>query len=154
MRYDDPNYLIVRYANPNDAYVAVASVATGVPSVYTGSTLRIAQKAAILGVNFQINSGPASAVGTNSISVARVVLGGAASTWKTHTLTTSLGASMLNDTVDISLASAMTVSSVGDVALLIGNAASLHKCVLIKNITWRYRILPGTSDLPGAATPY
>ena len=144
-QYDNPNFLIIRTSPPTTGTNSAISCAA-VTSEYLGSTLKVYNKCAILGVSFQVESGAGSAVGTNSISVSRILAGGANSIWKTHTLTTSLGASMAGDVIDISLASAMTLSSLGDVAQLWGNAASVHKCVVLKNIIWRYRLLPQDID--------
>lgn len=143
LQYNDPNFLIIRYSTPVNETGANGSIsAAAVTSEYVGSTLKVYHKAAVLGVRFEVQSGAGSAVGTNSISVSRIISGGANSIWKTHTLTTSLGASMAGDVVDISLASAMTLSSALDIAQLWANAASVHKCVVIKNVIWRYRLLP------------
>jgi hypothetical protein len=145
--YDNPNFLVVRFSTPVNETGANGSLsAAAVSSEYAGSTLKVYQKAAILGCSFQVQSGAGSAVGTNSISISRIISGGANSIWGTKTLVTSLGASMANDVVDISLASAMTLSSIGDIAQLWAVAASVHKCVVIKNVVWRYRLLP--QDLP------
>ena len=146
-QYDNPNFLVVRFSTPTNETGANGSLsAAAVASEYAGSTLKVYQKAAVLGVTFQVQSGPQSAVGTNSISISRILSGGANSVWGTKTLVTSLGASMAGDVVDISLASAMTLSSIGDIAQIWANAASAHKLVLIKNVLWRYRLLP--QDLP------
>lgn len=135
--YDNPNFLLVRFHEIAGSTISAPSEAT----LYVGATLKVSHKAAVLGVAFQIQSGPGSAVGTNSISVVRLGTSATASTWKTQTLVTSLGASMANDVVDISLASAMTLTSLGEAACLKSGAASQHKCIVVKNIVWRYRLL-------------
>jgi hypothetical protein len=147
--YDNPNFLVVQYATPiaeNNAPGSASSNSEGTIANITGSTLRVCYKAEITGVSYQIASGPQSAVGTNSISVSRTLAGGNASIWYTETITTSLGASMANDVHEYSLASAMTISSLGDIAHLQNLCASAHKNVLIKNIVWRYRLLPQTIE--------
>jgi hypothetical protein len=146
-QYDNPNFLIVRFSAPVNETGANGSLsAVAVSSEYVGSTLKVYQKAAVLGCQFQIQSGPQSAVGTNSISISRILSGGANSIWGTKTLVTSLGASMAGDVVDISLASAMTLSSIGDIAQLWAVAASVHKVCILKNVIWRYRLIQ--QDLP------
>jgi hypothetical protein len=146
-RYDDPNFLLIRFQHPvgaagNQGSISAASEAT----FYIGSSLKVSHKAAVLGVAFQVDSGPVSAVGTNSINVSRVDSAGTESVWGSLNVTTSLGASMANDVVDISLASAMTLASLSWAAILSSGAASAHKVIVIKNIVWRYRLLP--QDLP------
>ena len=139
--YNDPNFLIIREAIPTpgvNGSVSCPSVGTA----YVGSTLKVYHKAVVLGVHFEIQSGAGSAVGTNSISIARIGTAGTSSAWNTYTLVTSLGASMAGDEIDITCGSAMTLSSAGEHAAILCNAASVHKCVVIKNIVWRYRLLP------------
>jgi hypothetical protein len=138
LKYDDVNFLIIRHQAMHGSTISAPSEAT----LYVGATLKVSQKAAVLGVAFQIQSGPGSAVGTNSIHVVRLGTSATASTWATDTLVTSLGASMANDVIDMTLASAMTLASLGVGAGIKSGAASQHKCIVIKNVVWRYRLLP------------
>jgi hypothetical protein len=148
-KYDDVNFKLLRFSSPvGDAGAQGSISCPSLGTAYVGSTLKVAKKAAVLGVTFQIQSG-GSAAGTNSVEVARVGTGGTSSVWKAQTIVTSAGASMANDTIDISLASEMTLASLGEGAAILGNAASLDKVVIIKNIIWRYRLLP--QQLPWGA---
>ena len=143
--YDNPNFLIMRYSTPiseNQKNGSISCAGSGATIAFVGSTLKVYNKAVVTGVQFQVQSGAGSAVGTNSISVTRLVAGGAASAWQKRLVTTSLGASMANDVIDISLASGLTLGSLGDAVLLDNLVVSNHMSVVIKNIVWRYRMLP------------
>ena len=143
--YNNPNFLIMRYSTPvaeNQQNGSISCAGSGATIAFVGSTLKVYNKAVVTGVQFQVQSGAGSAVGTNSICVTRLVAGGAASAWQKKLVTTSLGASMAGDVIDISLASGLTLGSLGDSALLDNLVVSNHMSVVIKNIVWRYRMLP------------
>ena len=138
--YDHPNYLVVR-----EKHVTGALSCTAVNSGYVGSTLRTRDKSIVIGCAARVASG-GSAAGSISLSVARLGALGTASIWKTQTAASSAGASAAGDIYDISLASALTLESMGMAAHLSGNAASLDKVPVLSDIVWRYRILPFGSD--------
>lgn len=141
-KYDDPNFLLIRQQHPKGADGNQGSIsAGGLASAYVGSTLKVYNKCVVLGVTFQVQSG-GSLAGTNSIKVSRIGTGGTQSAWKTLTVAASAGASMANNVLDISLNSALTIHSLGEGAVITANATSLDKCIIIKNIVWRYRMLP------------
>ena len=139
--YDNSNYLVIRDKHVTGAF----SVATAVNSAFVGSTLRTRNKAVIVGCAFRIGSG-GSAAGSNSFSVARLNTAGTVSVWQVLTQLISAGASALGETYELSLVSAMTVASLAEGAVLIGQAASLDKIPVLSDIVWRYRILPGGDD--------
>jgi hypothetical protein len=69
------------------------------------------------------------------------------------TLTISAGASGASagkNTFFITLDSAMTLASIGEGAVLIGNAASLDKIPVLSDIVWIYRTMPGSIDWSNA----
>src|SRR5689334_22243821 len=140
-RYDHPNHVVIR-----DKHVTGAlSVATAVDSAFVGTTLRQRNKAVIVGVAFRIGSG-GSAAGSNSFKVTRINTAGTVSTWQVLTQLISAGASAAGETYDISLVSALTVASLAEGAVLVGQAASLDKIPVLSDVVWRYRILPGGDD--------
>lgn len=139
--YDNPNYLVIR-----ERQVEAAGISTpAAGSEYVSSTLRTRNKSVVVGCAFVVGSG-GSAAGSNSISIGRILAGGSRSIWQTLTTPMSAGASAAGDAFDISLVSAMTINSIGDVAVLVGNAASLDKVAVLKSIVWRFRTLPGGDD--------
>lgn len=141
-QYDDPNFLLIRQANPVGDLGAQGSISTpALTSEYVGSTLKVFTKAVVLGCTFMVQSG-ASITGTATISIARVTPAGAVSEWEAKSFIGSAGASMAGTVIDISCKSALTLHSIGESAALIGNAASLDKVPILKNIIWRYRLLP------------
>lgn len=146
--YDDPQYTVIREKHITGAI----SCAGGVPTAFVGTTMRSSVKAVITGVAFRIGSG-GSAAGTNSISVARIGAGGV-STWQVLTVNVSAGASGASagrNCFDISLVSALTMASLGEGAVLVGQAASLDKVAVLSDVVWRYRLLPiGDSELTNA----
>lgn len=146
-KYDHPNHVVIR-----DKHVTGAlSVATAVDSAFVGTTLRSRNKAVIVGVAFRVGSG-GSAAGSNSFKVTRINTAGTVSTWQVLTQLISAGASALGETYDISLVSAMTVHSLAEGAVLVGQAASLDKIPVLSDVVWRYRILPGGDDEVTTAT--
>jgi len=148
-QYDHPEYTVIREKHITGAL----SVATAVNSAYAGSTMRSSMKCVITGIGFRIGSG-GSAAGSNSMQVSRVNGAGTVSTWQVMTQIFSAGASGASfgkNTWDISLASAMTLASIGEAAVLIGQAASLDKIPVLSDIVWRYRILyQGDSEISPA----
>lgn len=146
-RYDAPNHVVIR-----DKHITGAlSVATAVDSAFVGTTLRTRNKAVIIGCAFRVGSG-GSAAGSNSFKVSRINTNGVVSTWQVLTQLISAGASALGKTYDISLVSALTVNSLAEGAVLIGQAASLDKIPVLSDVVWRYRILPGGDDEVSAAS--
>lgn len=139
--YDHPNFLIIR-----EKSLSGAISAAGVGSAYVGSSLKVAQKALVLGVTFRVGSA-GSAIATNSIKVARVDLAGTQSAMQVYTFGASAG---MTDVYDISLTTGFTVHSLGEAAALNGNAASLDKVVVLSDVIWRYRLLPA-NDIPSIA---
>jgi len=140
-KYDHPNHVVIR-----DKHITAAGIsAPAVLSSYVGSTLRTRNKSVVVGCAFVIGSG-GSAAGTNSFAVARILAGGSKSSWQALTVSMSAGASAAGDVYDISLVSAMTIHSLGDCAILRNNAASADKLAVLKDIVWRYRVLPGGDD--------
>lgn len=134
--YNHPNFLVIR-----DRQLSGAISAAGVGSAYVGSSLKVFTKAVVTGVAFRVGSG-GSAAGTNSMRISRVGTGGTLSTWQTYTMACSAGASAAGDVHDVSLASAMTIHSLGEAAALAGVAASLDKVAVLSDVVWKYRILP------------
>ena len=141
LKYDHPNFLIIR-----ERQLTGAISAAGVASAYIGSSLKVFTKPVVTGVSFRVGSG-GSAAGTNSMKVSRVGTGGTQSTWQTYTMACSAGASAAGEVHDVSLASGMTIHSLGEAAALSGVAASLDKVAVLSDVVWRYRILP--YDMPG-----
>ena len=141
--YDHPQYTILREKHITGAL----SCATGVPTAFVGSTMRSSQKAVILGASYRIQSG-GSAAGSNTIAICRTLAGGGVTVWRAQTITVSIGASAAGDVYDISLVSALTIASMGECAILQGQAASLDKVPVLSDIVWRYRILPSQSADP------
>lgn len=140
-KYDHPNHVVIR-----DKHVTGAlSVATAVDSAFVGTTLRSRNKAVIVGVAFRVGSG-GSAAGSNSFKVTRINTAGTVSTWQVLTQLISAGASAAGETYDISLVSGLTVHSLAEGAVLVGQAASLDKIPVLSDVVWRYRILPGGDD--------
>lgn len=138
--YDHPNFLVIR-----DTHKSGAISAAGLDSAYVGASLKVAQKAIVLGVTVEVGSG-GSAAGTNSLRIARMNAAGTLSNQQTQTVMVSAGASALNDVIDISLSTGMTLHSLAEAAVLRGNAASLDKVAVLKDVVWRYRLLP--PDIP------
>ena len=139
-KYDHPNHVVIRDVDRCGAF-SCAAVASG----YVNAGLRVRNKSVIVGVAFRVQSG-GSAAGSNSFKVNRVGAAGTASTWQVLTTISSAGASAAGDVYDISLASALTVHSIGEGVELAGNAASLDKIPVLSNVIWRYRVLPGGDD--------
>lgn len=138
--YDHPNFLVVR-----ERHLTGAISAAGLGSTYVGSSLKVAQKAIVLGCTFRVGSG-GSASGTNSFKIARTDLSGTISNFQVLTQLISAGASALNEVYDISLNTLLTIASLGEGAALVGQAASLDKVAVLNDVVWRYRILP--PDIP------
>jgi len=134
--YDHPNFLVVRERHLSGTISAPAAL-----SAYVGSTLRCYTKALVVGCTVIVGSG-GSAAATNSMSVSR----NDTSTQQTFTFATSAGASALNDIHQLSLTTGFTLNSVGDFACLLGGAASADKMVILKDVMWRYRLLPSDLD--------
>ena len=120
-------------------------------SAYIGSSLKVSRKSLVLGVHFVTDSG-GSAAATNSIHVARMNSGGTLSNWHTETIVTSAGASASGDVASIDLTSAMTVHSIGEAAVLRGGAASTDKMRVLRDVIWRYKVLP-TNALKTESNP-
>jgi hypothetical protein len=139
-KYDHPNHVVIR-----EKHVTGALSCTAVASGYIGSTLRTRNKSVIVGCAFRVQSG-GSAAGSNSFKVNRINAAGTTSTWQVLTTASSAGASAAGDVYDISLASALTVHSIGEGVELSGNAASLDKVAVLSDVIWRYRVLPGGDD--------
>jgi len=142
--YDHANYVVIR--EKHITATGISAAAAG--SEYVTTTFRVRNSSVVVGCAFRIGSG-GSAAGTNSISVARINAAGTRSTWQTLTFAGSAGASGASagrNTFDISLISAMTLTSIGDAAVLLGNAASTDKMVVLSDVIWRYRVLPGGDD--------
>lgn len=141
--YDGPDHNVIKEKHVTGAI----SGATGVPTAYVGSTFRSAQKCVVLGIAARIGSG-GSIAGSNSMTISRIGAGGV-SAWKTFTALFSAGASGASagkNTFFITLDSAMTLASIGEGAVLIGNAASLDKIPVLSDIVWIYRTMPGSID--------
>ena len=137
-KYDNPNFLIIRDHHIHGSTISAPSLG----DEYIGSTLKVYNKSVVLGVTFQFQSA-GSAAATQSIAITRCGTGGTNSDWQV--LVTSSSAGLV---VDISLASALTIHSLGEGAALRPSAASLDKIGTIKNIVWRYRMLP--QEIPDA----
>lgn len=135
-QYDHPDYLVVR-----ERHLSGTISAAAVGSAYIGCSLKVSQKAVVLGVQARVGSG-GSAAGSNSLKVARIGTGGTISNIQVLTITTSAGASAAGDVHDISLTTPFTVASLGEAAGLVGNAASLDKVIVLSDVVWRYRWLP------------
>lgn len=137
MQFDHPNFLVIR----ERALAGTISTAA-VTSAYIGSTLKVRDKCVVLGATVIVGSG-GSAAGTQTLAIALVAAGGTIlSTKQALSLTSSAGASAADDVHDISMTTPFTLASIGDAAVITGNAASLDKCVVLSDIIWRYRILP------------
>jgi len=133
-------FIVVREKHITGAF----SVATAVNSAFVGSTMRSSLKCVITGAAFRIGSG-GSAAGTNSTQISRINAGGTVSVWQVLTQLFSAGASGASagkNTWDMSLASVMTLASIGEAGVLIGQAASLDKIPVLSDIVWRYKVLP------------
>lgn len=139
-KYDHPNHVVIREVHRTGA-ISTAAVNSG----YAGVTLRTRNKSVIVGVAFRVGSG-GSAAGSNSFKVQRINALGTTSTWQVLTTASSAGASAAGDVYDVSLASALTVHSIGEGVELVGNAASLDKVPVLSDVIWRYRVLPGGDD--------
>lgn len=141
--YSHPNFLIVREAHKAGTISAGTS-----GSEMAGSTLRTYTKSLVVGVTI-IGASGGSVGGSVSIGVCRV-LAGTRSCMQTEVVTYDKGASALNTVTHISLTEGFTVTSAGDHAVLTETSATLaDKCIVLKDVIWRYRILP--SDLDGLA---
>src|SRR5687768_9435867 len=103
--YDHPNFLVIR-----ERQLSGAISAAGLESAYVGSSLKVAQKAIVLGVTLRVGSG-GSAAGTNSIKISRVGISGTQSTFAVQTTPMSAGASAAGDVIDISLNTLLTIHS-------------------------------------------
>ena len=135
-QYDHPNFLVVR-----DAYLAGTISASASGTDFIGSTLRTYTKSLILGVTI-IGASGGSVGGSVSIGVCRNV-SGTRSLMQTEIVTYDKGASALNTVTNISLTSGFTLSSAGSYAVLIETSATLaDKSIVLKDVIWRYRILP------------
>lgn len=134
--YDHPNFLVIR-----ERALSGAISTAGLGSAYVGSSLKVAQKAIVLGVTLRVGSG-GSAAGTNSIKISRVGEQGTQSTFQVATTPMSAGASAAGDVIDISLTSLLTLNSLGEAAAVANVAASLDKCAVLSDVVWRYRLLP------------
>ena len=141
-RYDNPTFLVI-----TEKALAGTISAAGVASAYVGSSLKVANKAVVLGCTVRIGSA-GSASGTNSIKIARIGTGGTISNMQVFTLApTDCSAGIVND---LSLTAGFTVHSLGEAAAVVGVAASLDKVVVLSDVIWRYRILP--YDIPQTAS--
>ncbi len=141
--YDHPNFLVVRerHLQHPTGTVGTQISAPAANSAYVGSTLRCYTKALVVGATVIVGSG-GSAAATNSIDVSR----NDSSLMQTFTFATSAGASALNDIHQLSLTTGFTLNSVGDFACLLGGAASADKMVVLKDVMWRYKLLPADLD--------
>jgi len=136
-QFDHPNFLVIRERCLSGTISTAAATST-----YIGSTLKIRDKCVVLGATCRVGSG-GSAAGTQTLAIVKLdSLGTILSTKQVHSLTSSAGASALNDVYDISLASPFTLASIGEMAGITGNAASLDKIVVLSDVIWRYRVLP------------
>lgn len=142
--YDGPDHNVIKEKHITGAL----SCATGVPTAYVGSTFRSAQKCVVLGCAIKVGSG-GSLGATNSFSISRIGAGGVSS-WKTFTFMISTGASGASQgsksNLFFTLDSAMTLGSIGEGAVLIGQAASIDKVPVLSDIVWIYRTMPGSID--------
>jgi len=134
--YDNPNFLLIR-EDKKSGNLSVASAGTA----YNGCTLRTYTSAVILGATVVVGSG-GSAAGTSSLSIAILGTSGTAATAQSFSIT----ALTAGDVADLSLSTGLTLASAGVSAALLGNAASLDKILVLKDIIWRYRLLP--YDIP------
>ena len=139
--YDHPEFLVTHFAHMKHDIAANAISCPSTLTSYVGSTLNVFAKCLILGATIRVNSG-GSANGTNSLSVSRINAAATISDIETFTLT----AKTANDTFDISLATGITLESLGEGVCLTGNAASNDKMFVISDIWWRYRLLPRTLE--------
>lgn len=144
------------YAHPQFIYVnqkhitGAISVATAVDSAYVGSTLRSFTAAIVMGVSFRIGSG-GSIAGSNSFKVGRINALGTLSIQQVFTSIISAGASAAADCYDIALTNGMTIHSMGEAAVLIGQAASLDKIPVLSDVIWRFRVAPSSDYQPTQA---
>ena len=141
--YNHPNFLVVRerHLSQPTGTVGTRISAPAADSAYVGSTLRCYTKALVVGATVIVAAG-GSAAGTNSLDVSR----NDTSTIQTFTVNTSAGASALNDIHQLSLTEGFTLNSIGDFACILGGAASTDKMVVLKDVMWRYRLLPADLD--------
>lgn len=136
-RFDHPNFLVIR-----ERVLSAAISTAAVTSCYVGSTLKIRDKCVVLGATMRVGSG-GSAAGTQTLAICKIAsLGTILSTKQVLSLTSSAGASALNDVYEISMTTPFTLASIGEMAAISGNAASVDKCVVLSDVIWRYRLLP------------
>lgn len=139
--YNHPNFLLVR-EDKKSGTISCPSSGT----CFVGSTLRAYTKALVIGASVIIGSG-GSVGGSVSLSIRQGEVGGTASVKQAWVTTLSAGASAANEILNLSLTAGFTLASIGDFAALGAVAASLaDKCPVIKDIIWRYRILPEQLD--------
>lgn len=139
--YDHPNFLIVR-EDKKSGTISCPSSGT----CFVGSTLKTYTKALVVGASIIVGSG-GSVGGTVSLSIRQGEVGGSTSVKQAWVTTLSAGASAANDILNLSLTAGFTLASVGDFAALGAVAATLaDKCPVLKDIVWRYKILPEQLD--------
>lgn len=131
-KYDHPEFTVVREVALSGNISCAAAT-----SAFVGSSLKVRTKAIVLGCTFRVGSA-GSATGSNSFKIARIDTSGTISNMQVLTLT----APVAGQVIDISMTSGFTVTSMGEAAALVGNAASADKIPVLSDIIWRYRLLP------------
>ncbi len=130
--YNDPNFLLIRTQAFNGSISTAA-----LTSAYIGASLKVYTKCLVLGCMARVGS--VSASGTNTLSIAKTdVSGTILSTYGAF----SFASAAAGNEREMSLTTGFTVSSIGEAAVLTGNAASLDKVPVLQDVIWRYRILP------------
>ena len=139
--YDHPAFLAVHQERTNGQ--VLTNSAAAVTSHYINSTLKVWNKALVTGCTFTTISG-GSAGGVVTIGIRRTN-----SISELFTITVSATGSALGTTYDLSLATGLTLTSIGeDVALVADSAKTIGDYgFVIGEIIWRYKLLP--QDIPG-----
>lgn len=140
MRYDHPNYLVLREAvkEPHAGAITAAAATGGL----VGSTFRSFAKCVVFGVAAICSA--AGSGGTGKIVVARVQGVGGTVSLTSYTLSNVTLAA--NAQTSMVFSSPLTLTSYGDAVLLHGSASAATDIAELGAVIWRYRLLPVTDD--------
>lgn len=145
--YDNPRYNIIQQYALGEMAAATAYSVPATASMYAvggrTSQFRCRDRCVILGVTV-IGASGGSVGGTVSLKIARLIAGGSESLMTGKSVNASATSSFLNNVEEINCTtSPITLESFGDSVYLTAESSTLaDKCANLKNIIWRYRLLP------------
>lgn len=139
--YDHPAFMVIHQKKTNSNN-EIANSASAVGTSFINSTLNVYSKALVLGCTMVVASG-GSVGGAVTLGISR---GGSSA--EKFLVTISAGASALDQVIDMSLATGLTLLSITEFVTIDAETALTlaDRGAVFKDFIWRYRMLP--QDIP------